>query len=367
MNKRILIVLLALVALPFVTLAQLDADGPYIFYNTDGTARIVSVDVAGSISDVTVPAPKTGDKFTVTEHDGAHSFEVTLHGFSRPEWKRPAPEKMFIMSDPHGRLDCVISLLQGNGVIDNDLHWSFGEGELFVIGDVCDRGKDVVQIYWLLYELEAEAQAAGGRVTFVYGNHEPMVLSGDLRYTKKKYLQLADSLGLEYRKMLGPDTELGRWFATRNTIEVVGDALFVHAGLGQDFLNRNLEIPYVNKVMSRGLFMTKEERKADSEELYYMFKSLSPIWYRGLVLKDMKYYPADEIVLAYALTRYGVKRIYVGHTIFPDVKSRFGGRVVGVNVDNALNRDRKRGRAVLVENGKRYVVTDEARRLRTLN
>ena len=98
-----------------------------------------------------------------------------------------------------------------------------------------------------------------------------------------------------------------------------------------------------------------------------MFKSLSPIWYRGLVLKDMKYYPADEIVLAYALTRYGVKRIYVGHTIFPDVKSRFGGRVVGVNVDNALNRDRKRGRAVLVENGKRYVVTDEARRLRTLN
>lgn len=364
--RHFIIVLFALAAFSFGASAQLDADGPYIFYNSDGTARIVSVDVGGVISDKVVPAPKAGDKFTVTEHDGAHSFEVTLHETCRPEWKRPAPEKMFIMSDPHGRLDCVLSLLQGNGVIDSDLHWSFGEGELFVIGDVMDRGKDVVQIYWLLYELEAEARAVGGRVSFVLGNHEPMVLSGDVRYTKKKYLELADSLGMEYRKMLGPDTELGQWLATRNAMEIVGDALFVHAGLGQDFLNRNLEIPYVNKTISRGLFMTKDERKADSEELYYMFKSLSPIWYRGLVLKDKKYFPADEIVLAYALTRYGVDRIYVGHTIFRDVKSRFGGRVVGVNVDNALNRAKGRGRAVLVEGGRLFVVTDDGRRLREL-
>lgn len=363
--RRFLISLFALAAFSFGAFAQLDADGPYIFYNPDGTARIVSVDVAGAISDKTIPAPVPGDKFTVTEHDGAHSFEVTLHESLRPEWKRPAPEKMFIMSDPHGRLDCVLSLLQGNKVVDNDLHWSFGKGELFVIGDVCDRGKDVVQIYWLLYQLETEAQKAGGRVTFVYGNHEPMVLSGDVRYTKKKYLELADSLGMEYRKMLGPDTELGRWLATRNTIEVVGDALFVHAGLGRDFLDRNLEIPSVNQTISRGLFLTKEERKKDAD-LYFLFRNDGPIWYRGLVLKDLKYKPADEIVLAYALTRYGVNRIYVGHTIFRDIKSRFGGRVVGVNVDNVRNRARGRGRAVLVENAECYVVTDDGKRLRRL-
>ena len=45
------------------------------------------------------------------------------------------------MSDPHGRLDCVIDLLQGNRVIDSGLHWSFGSGRLVVIGDIADRGK----------------------------------------------------------------------------------------------------------------------------------------------------------------------------------------------------------------------------------
>ena len=56
------------------------------------------------------------------------------------------------MSDPHGRLDCVISLLQGNGVIDKNYNWSFGSNHLMVIGDIFDRGKDVLHnICWACF------------------------------------------------------------------------------------------------------------------------------------------------------------------------------------------------------------------------
>ena len=48
-------------------------------------------------------------------------------------------------------------------------------------------------------QLEKEAEDAGGKVTFLIGNHETMVLGNDLRYTKKKYTQLADTLGMSYR------------------------------------------------------------------------------------------------------------------------------------------------------------------------
>lgn len=84
------------------------------------------------------------------------------------------------MSDPHGRLDCVISLLQGNGVIDKNYNWSFGSNHLMVIGDIFDRGKDVPQIFWLFYKLEDEAAKAGGTVSFLLGNHEPLVLANDI-------------------------------------------------------------------------------------------------------------------------------------------------------------------------------------------
>lgn len=100
------------------------------------------------------------------------------------------------MSDPHGRLNLVVSLLKANGVIDSQLRWAYGDNQLVVIGDIFDRGYDVPQIFWLFYKLEAEAAECGGRVSVLLGNHEPMELAGDMRYAKPKYKMLADTLGI---------------------------------------------------------------------------------------------------------------------------------------------------------------------------
>ena len=65
-------------------------------------------------------------------------------------------------------------------MIDADYNWIFGTNQLVIIGDVFDRGVDVLPIYWLIYKLEKEAEDAGGKVTFLIGNHETMVLGNDL-------------------------------------------------------------------------------------------------------------------------------------------------------------------------------------------
>ena len=39
-------------------------------------------------------------------------------------------------------------------------------------------------------------------------NHEALVLSNDLRYTKDKYKLLAEKLGVEYPSLFGTNTEL---------------------------------------------------------------------------------------------------------------------------------------------------------------
>ncbi|MCQ2147813.1 MAG: metallophosphoesterase [Bacteroidales bacterium] len=357
MRNRFIITLAAALAASLNVFAQ--SDGPYIFYREDGKARVVTVGKDGQVNDSVVDKVGVGSTFTVTSHSGEYSFDVTLHENVRPEWKQSPAEKTLIMSDPHGNLECVISLLQGNGVIDSSLKWSFGQNRLVIIGDIFDRGNDVTQIFWLVYKLEQEAQKAGGNVTFLYGNHEPMVLAGDLRYAKEKYTSLAEKIGSTYQDMMGKDTELGHWLATRNTIQVIGDALYVHAGLSQDFLDKNLSIPEVNEIISNNIFKTSAERKATSELTYFLFKTYGPIWYRGLVYSKKKYVPASMETLDAALTKYGVSRIFVGHTIFKNVKTFYRKKVVDVNVDNKVNMAKGRSRGILLQNGKTYVVGDK--------
>ena len=131
---------------------ELSADGPYVVYEPDGRTRVVSVNTKRQIIDTTYVSLPKDFTLHVVDHKGRYPFDVKLHPVKRPEWKYSQPEKVFVMSDPHGKLDCVISLLQGNGVIDKQFQWSFGRNHLVIIGDIFDRGKDVPQIFWLIYK-----------------------------------------------------------------------------------------------------------------------------------------------------------------------------------------------------------------------
>lgn len=337
----------------------LTADGPYLLYQPDGKVRTIAVDANGQLIDTTYTTLPQDSTFRVTDHRGRIAFDVTLHPVERPAATYSMPDKVFVMSDPHGKLDCVVSLLRGNGVIDRQLHWSYGSNHLVVIGDIFDRGNDVPQICWLFYQLEEEAAQAGGRVSFLLGNHEPLLLAGDMRYTKPKYALLAEKLGMAYPLLLGPDTELGRWLGTRNTMQTIGNDLYVHAGLGAEFYDRDLRIDEVNEAMSRALFLKKEERKALSPLTAFLYGNSGPIWYRGLVRTDAKYNPLPADSLQLILQRYGVERIIVGHTIFKEVGSFYGGKVIDVNVDNEENRKKKRSRGLLIENNRYLLVGDK--------
>ena len=341
---------------------SLSADGPYILYGPAGV-EVIGVDVQGNISREQYACLPEGFSFQVTDHRGRYPFEVRLRPIKRLAWRQQdTPERTFVLSDPHGRLDCVVGLLPGNQVIDNHLHWAYGTNRLVVIGDITDRGKDVTAIYWLFYQLQQEAAEAGGSVVMLLGNHEPMELAGDMRYAKPKYAILARLLGMEYKDMMGPDSELGRWIASWNTVSVLGRDLYVHAGIGQDFYNWNLPIPEVNAKISKALFMKNKARKAVSDTLDFLYGSYGPIWYRGLVMKEAKRKPVSTDTLDLILARYDVDHIIVGHTIFKKVSTFYDGRVIDVNVDNALNRKKHRTRALLIENGQYFAVTDNGKK-----
>ena len=71
--------------------------------------------------------------------------------------------------------------------------------------------------------------------------------------------------------------------------------------------------------------------------------------------------PIAPDTLDMILRHYDVDRVIVGHTVFPEVTSLHGGKVVAVNVDNKENRKHHRTRALLIEGETLFFVDDEGK------
>lgn len=333
------------------------ADGPYIIYKGN-SVNVISTNNKGDITNLTYAIDKLPKVFEVLSEEAEHKFNITLHPIEVPANTYTQPAKTFVLSDPHGDFDAFVSILKAGNVINNSYQWNYGTNHLVVIGDAFDRGVDVLPILWLCYKLDAEASRSGGRLHYIIGNHEDMVLSGNYKYSEDKYEEISNLLKVEYKSLFDENTELGRWLRTRNFIEKIGDNLFVHAGLSQEFLDKNLSLEEVNSTMQKYLGVGKNKIEDKNSLAYFLFDKMGPIWYRGLVKSDDKYSPIEKESLNSILNKYGVERIIVGHTIFEDITSHQNGKVIDVNVKNDHNRRVEKPRAIIIEKNKISLLND---------
>ncbi len=81
-----------------------------------------------------------------------------------------------IIGDLHGYHEEYIGLLQRHGLCDGNLSWTGGSDELWLIGDLFDRGSSGIRCLDVTMHLQEQAAAAGGRVQCLLGNHEMMIL-----------------------------------------------------------------------------------------------------------------------------------------------------------------------------------------------
>lgn len=131
---------------------------------------------------------------------------------------------------------------------------------------------------------------------------------------------------------------------------MIGNDLYVYVGLGKDFYDKNLSIFIVNEEMSKGLFMMKKECKVFFLFIVFLYGNSGFIWYCGLVCIDGKYNLLVKDFLEMIMDCYKVKYIIVGYIIFKDIFIFYNGKVIGVNVDNKENWEKKCGCVMLIEN-----------------
>jgi hypothetical protein len=198
-----------------------------------------------------------------------------------------APERVIAIGDVHGDFDDFCLVLRKVGLADSQNHWIGGKTILVQAGDVIDRGNKGREAMDLLIRLEKEAEAAGGEVVSLMGNHEVMNILGDLRYVSAEtyaefadgesekrrevayqdyaawYTSHAESLKamqqtalpttkeewmakhpagfLEYREALDPAGVYGKWVRQHAAVAKIGGVVFLHGGLSPNLVSLRLE------------------------------------------------------------------------------------------------------------------------------
>jgi len=185
------------------------------------------------------------------------------------QWQFSGVERIVAVSDIHGAYDAMVNTLRNAEVLDADLGWSGETTHLVIVGDILDRGPDSREAMDLLMRLEQEAEAAGGMVHVLIGNHEAMNLVGDLRYVSRE--EFADFAAeetaeereqwlAEYARRKGSDGDIGdeirsdfderfpagyfahrrefeadgkygAWLLSQPIVVVINGTAFVHGGL----------------------------------------------------------------------------------------------------------------------------------------
>lgn len=330
----------------------------YVLYNTDNSVRVLAAQTDGDVLDTTFTKLPDNLKlhYTAADLDTSVDFEFSLHSRIKHSWRQEKPQKTLVVSDLHGHIGAFVDLLKGNGVVNDSLNWIYGKNQLIFIGDILDRGRDDNGIAWLLYKLEKEAEDAGGRMDFILGNHEDLVLKDDIRYVHEEHLIFSAKVGIPYTELYGINTELGRWIRDSYLIIIVGDDLFVHAGLNTEMVEKRYKVGEINELGWRHIGLPTESRNDLHKRNELLFGSSGPLWYRGLVSDSERHSPLKFDDLNKVLSFYNVDRIIVGHTEVEEIDWRYNGQVIAVNVRHYRNFEKNRTAGLLIEGSNYFTV-----------
>jgi hypothetical protein len=357
----------------------------------------------------------------------------------------PSTPSVVAIGDIHGDLNAFDRSLRAAALTDQSGRWIGGRRVLVQTGDYLDRGPEVRGVLDRLMALETEAAAAGGRVVALLGNHEVMNLVGELRDVNpvtfqafaderseerreaawQKYQQLGSRLTvdarkelyerhrdewmhdhppgyLEYREALSPRGRYGAWLRKRDVVTMVGDTIFMHAGLiasnpprklndvnaglrdeirrFDQFVERlvddNLALPsFTLKEVIEVAQQTmadaaeavetarKQKRQLDRSAIdvdlvtaaadvlkintWSALDPRGPLWYRGFSTLSER--DSDDIVSL--LQRYRAARFVTAHTVTSDrrIDVRFGGRVILIDTGMLASVYNGRPSAVRIE------------------
>lgn len=196
-------------------------------------------------------------------------------------------------------------LLQNAKLINSHLSWIADNTILCFLGDFVDRGPDGIAVIDLVMRLQREAEAAGGAVHALLGNHEVLLLAA-YRFGRRS-TGLGSNFISRWKQNGGNPKDLKKltlqhleWLAALPPMALFEDTLLIHADASL-YIKYGRSVEEVNdafkKIMSRSDSLTWEELLEDFAR-------------RGAFSHTLG---GDEFLRRF-LSIFGGKRIVHGHT-----------------------------------------------------
>jgi hypothetical protein len=245
--------------------------------------------------------------------------------------------RIIAIGDIHGDFKLLLNCLRLANVIDSNNNWNGNNTIVVQVGDQIDNCRDFnncihhtddtphdIEILIYMYKLNKQAKKSGGAVYSLLGNHEIMNIEGDMRYVSyQNILKFGNNfnsglanrikyfnIGSEMTKMLG---------YTRHTGIIIGDLLFVHAGV-LPILAKKFNISNINRLIRSWVLGSKTNSK-----LVHMIKDnlkISPFWIRlfGEIDANLDSNDNNCKKINDTLSLYKLKGMVIGHTpqFFPN-------------------------------------------------
>jgi 3',5'-cyclic AMP phosphodiesterase CpdA len=193
--------------------------------------------------------------------------------------------RVVVLGEVQGAYESAVKTLLAVELIDDRLRWSGGDAILIQTGDLIDDGIRVRDVMDLFMRLQEEAEAAGGQVIVLLGNHEALNILGMRRSVNyETYQTFADEESaarqaeayethvrwqndrakalksdpvefgeqdradwfavhppgyVEYVEAMGSNGRYGSWLRTLPAVVAIDGRLFIHGGIspalkGQD-------------------------------------------------------------------------------------------------------------------------------------
>ena len=243
-------------------------------------------------------------------------------------------KRLVAFGDIHGDYNVFITVLRKSKLIDNTNKWIGKDAHIVQVGDILDRKSRFNDNYTdedsefliigLILKLQIESYLSGGGYHPIIGNHELMNIMGIFDYVSPKGFQHFKTFQ-ERKDYFDIGNDFCKYLASGwNPIVKINDFLFCHGGIKYNIAQK-YSIQYINEFMRNTLYGKKINLyKKEFNEIFMGENSI--LWNRDFsediyetiehneeLMKVLKKYNANYIVLGHTPQSNGIKSKYNGH------------------------------------------------------
>jgi len=261
-----------------------------------------------------------------------------------PTTERPGKkaERVVVIGDIHADLGAGRDAFRLAGGIDDDDHWIGGDLVIVQLGDFIGRSYEDREVLDFLLEVRAKAEAGGGKVHLVIGNHEVFGARLELGWVAPRAYAAFDGIPelelddprladlAQSQRSRGAALMAGGPYAKKlaelPAVLRLGDTVFAHGGITPYWAEYGVD--RINREVSQW-FTGLTDEPASSRGVDAGNSDDGVMWSRHF---SADVTDEDCAMLADSLSILGAKRMIVAHTVHESITPRCNERVWAIDV-----------------------------------